>query len=440
MRGLLDRLPERARVALGAALALPADDFKGLHARLTEALHAVDWPEAPAPIPQPDALDEAQLALATALAEHAGLPVPATFAIPPTTWNRRRWLGLEAPSALEREHTFGGDAGPLWQLALARQGDSAAMIDLLRGVPLPDRLEAFRDLCVGAYRCRLTADHDVAIALCSDGFGDDVAEWAPRLADAVREWRRLDPVERGGHRELTRALRFPAFLALARAGVPIEERWETLLPLALGPWRAWTHECVEAVAPSRRDAAIEKVLADALDGAEVVELGLDLIASVHRSPWLVGRVLEHAAEHDRKTEGEVLAELRAAVEGDAELESLVQARQSERSAPLDLRVRRVIEVATVEDVPPYLRSQMDAIPEAAGWLDPDARLRIVELAEHGSARTFTAYLHHVDEGLVFRRRTTEIVARVCQFHVDAADPALGEGLKAALREALGRGP
>ncbi len=433
----LDQLPAAAREALAAAAALPPDDHPGRHARVTEALRAVGWPEPPAPIPSAEALDEAQRALALAITEAPGLPVPAAFAIPPTAWNRRRWLGLDPPSVLEREHIHDGESVPFWRHALARQGDAAALIALLRAVPLPERLEAFRDLCVGAYRCRVAADHEVAIALCEDGFGEDAVAWAPRLADALLAWRDLGSVERGGQRGLTRALRFPAFLSLARAGVPIEARWEPLLPLALGPWRRWTHECVRAIAPDRRDAALDGALAQALDGAEVVELGLDLLA-VHRSAWLVGRVLEHAAEHALWTEGEVLAALASVVAAEPALAALVAERRAERVQPPDLRIRRVIEVEAEEDIPPYLRPQLASIPESTGWLHPDARLRVVELAEHGTTRTFTGYLHHVDDGVVFRRRTTEVVARIIQFHVETADPALAEGLRAALRGQLGR--
>jgi hypothetical protein len=420
---------------MASALAIPLEDWSAAQRHLTEALTAVGWPAKPASIPRAEELTADQRVVAVLLAGRPGTYAPSTFAIPMSAWNRRRWLGIDLPSALEREHGHDGETGPLWRLAVARQRTSEEMVRLLMGVPLPGRLEAFRDLCMHAYDCHMAGEHQVAPALLAGDFGPEVAEWAPRLADELVDRWCGDVTEQGGPRALVRELRFAVFLPLARARIPIEQRWEALLPLGLGPWREWMHECVQALAPKRRDKALKIAFERELDDRDVLAVALDLL-SIHRTPWLLRQVLSRARKHERMTESELLARVAALVEDDPDLKALVDAHEAERRPSPALCVRRVLRPAAENEVPAYLRPQVQALSSSTALFEPDARLTIVELAEPRTPRTYTAIVHHVDTGVVFRGRTTDVIAHIIQFHIECDDTALAEGLQAALGPGL----
>lgn len=430
----LDDIPPPAREHLREALAL--DDWSAAQRPLTAALHAVHWPERPAPVPDATELTKAQRAVAELLTTRPGTWTAHTFALPQANWNRRCWLGLDPPSVLERPHTHDGETAPLWRLALAREREPDAMSRLLQTVPLPGRLQALRDLSFHAYGCRLQSAGAVTAALLEAGLGEDVASWAPALADGYLD--RL--VAHAGIRSLTPDLCFPCFLPLARAGVPIEPRWEPWCAIAAGSsWEPWSHECLLALAPDRRDEVLARLFDRALDDEERLHWAR-IALHVHRSRWLVETVLAGARFHRRMTEAEVLRDTAAAVRGDRELLARVTT-ALESLPPPTLEIRRVIRPGSRREVAEPLQPLLAiAAREAFGpstspdaLFDADAALTLVTLVEPRTTRGYTALLHHVDTGVVFRSGSSDVVARRIQGAFEGPDAALTAALTETLR-------
>lgn len=426
----LAQLPASVRASLEAALACA--DWKDAQTDLNDAFDGVAWPEAPASIPLASELTGEQLALAHCLTARPGTWTAATRRLPQSQWNRRCWLGIDPPSALERPHTFEGETAPLWRLAADRHQDGKAMVDLLLTVPVPDRIEAFRDLCLRAYQTFIS-EYQVGPTLIEQGFGDDAAAWAASHIDGLLAHR--DPADRVRHQSLDRWLLTAVFLPVARAGIPIERRWEPLLPLGRPEW---TRECLMAVAPKRRDAALKHALKRELDDEGVLLACLSILP-VHRSSWLVKKVVRKAKKHSRLTELEVLTEIAGHVEGEPPLEALV-AEELERSKErsVSFKVRRVTVASQRTDVPEHLHDQLAEAGDPELLFDSDARLTIVELSQARSTRRYVAFIHHVDTGVVFRAGGTEVVARMIQMSIECRDEAFGRGLETALAKALAK--
>jgi hypothetical protein len=106
--------------------------------------------------------------------------------------------------------------------------------------------------------------------------------WAAAIADEIAK-----------HERVPEDVRWPVFLTLVRAKIPIEPRWDSLLPLGFGVYRKLTDECVRAIPEGRRDAAIVR----AIGRLYVGEIGLPLLAQ-HPSVSLTLKILE-AMNDDR---------------------------------------------------------------------------------------------------------------------------------------------
>jgi hypothetical protein len=184
---------------------------------------AVGFPKYPI-VPSSNVLTVAQRALAELVALRRDVPIVNGSAMPEQRWVLRRWLGIDPPGALEREVEYEREGarvrGPLWCALVA---DSANAV-IAERLPLIDRIELFGDDAVWAYFIRKSYGEAPIIAKPDlHALRDEGRAWAPRYADElvheprVRNWAPLDLV----------------FVALARAQVPIEPRWDVLLPIAL---------------------------------------------------------------------------------------------------------------------------------------------------------------------------------------------------------------
>jgi hypothetical protein len=136
---LLAALPIAAANAVTGAIAEAAHtdvSFAVRWQRVAETLRAafvaVEFPKGLIPVP-PDLLSHAQRALVELMAGHSLNP-PGGYAVP-EPWLLRRWLGLEAPTVLERDVDYLCDGqtqrGPLW-LALRKDASNVALVSGLQ--------------------------------------------------------------------------------------------------------------------------------------------------------------------------------------------------------------------------------------------------------------------------------------------------------------------
>lgn len=419
---------------------------------LWRAFEAAGWPSYDQLILKADELSAEQRTLAELVASRVDLSLHR-FAIPQTSWARRRWLGLDPPGALERnvEATVEGESRnePLW-LALTlldRAGDEEQAVALLEALPLKERVEALIELQLGAYRVDPPSLRDFA-SIDND---NDNGRWAPALADRLTALFAPDASfgERGGHARPSWEAQWWVFLGLVRSGVPIEPRWDALLPLPTGKMAALGRRCVAAIPPERRGAALAAALAP-LFPRDAVRGALELLPEFP-SPEL----LEHALE---RTDGllgflaamprrEALRRLRDAVAAHPELAQKVDERLASLGAATSLRRGRVLHPKHVRELSDVQRAQLTAmggvgnagdletIAEEEG-LEPGALayLSLYEIVDEGGHPAYDVALFLDEDGVAYRAGTTERAAYICQMQIDCPDPTLLEALHEVLRD------
>ncbi len=260
----LGRLPEEVRAHVLRARGGQLDAVR-------DALRSVDWPSFRSPIPAADALTTPQRALAELLTTMPGSPVHA-YAIPSFSWNLRRWLGLDPPGALETRI----DGEPRWRL-LQTNGVRAA----LDAAPLGERLLLLAELGFGAYRLELPRDleNDLDFYQRIDGSAGDAATIAAEFC--LRIWEEPDVQSR--RLELPESTRLAITLAAVRAGVPLREPWQRLLPFVGGTRWPLTHECIRALPCELRASAVA-LSAARVHPASAEALLLALLPEVPEAP------------------------------------------------------------------------------------------------------------------------------------------------------------
>ena len=174
----------------------------------------------------------------------------ARYACPSATRTRRRWLGLDPPGLLEAktvdvEHDGVATAEPLWR-ALQIAHDVEPQTAILDALPCNVAVAVLGEL------------HTVGIGYAIDfnalfpkvrvlhDLKAEAREWAIAQADVYP----TDAYWKGSY------LKAYIFLALVRAGVPIEPRWEHLYPDVMGASRDLLFECAHALPEERRAAAL----------------------------------------------------------------------------------------------------------------------------------------------------------------------------------------
>jgi hypothetical protein len=284
------KLPPDVAAPLSIVLASP--NSKRAERALVEAFAAAGWAVG-GPLPEARNLTPVQYALVRKLAD-VRMDL-RQFDIPYGPC-RRGWLGLALPGLLERRVTLkiGKQTSrvPLWRAIKLTEDDDRARKRVLAAMSLKDRLHAWGqvNLCAECRPFNLDADvlfpaeYEPALLkrLAHEGRG-----WAPGVAARL-------VAQHASGRPLDDGLRWPIFVALVRAKVRIEPRWDVLLPLGFGTFSKLTEECVRAIPPERRTAAIVDRLSSSLYTSEE---GLPLLAKFP-SAELTRAILE-GMQHDR---------------------------------------------------------------------------------------------------------------------------------------------
>ncbi len=373
-------VPDEPSIAVDAYAGLKIEQSPGKardsDALFAKAFSAAKYPEFDEVLPVAAKLDPVHEKLARLVAHRTGIALHE-WAIPQTAWARRRWLGIDPPGVLDREVEYTRKEkvrrAPLWR-ALAKLGDEAGE-KLFAALPAMDRLEALVDLALEAYRVeapswddweKVRIDEPARLSALADRVTALYAEGAPSS-------------ERDGHSTLPWPIGWLLFLSLVRAGVPIEERWDWMLPI--GPLTA---ECVAAIAEPRQGQAIVNAL-KAEFPSRALASGLEL-AKQFPSQVLADHLMELAdgAVHSLACPARrgYLADLAAAV--GPELGAHVQKRLAALPPLPALRTERSLYARSVDELTAGQRLQFAVLGQ--GW-ETDAG-PMVTVAEDGAEPVF----------------------------------------------------
>lgn len=342
----------------------------------------------------------------------------------------RAWLGLDAPGALFRIVDDEGTTRTRLEALRARQATAGAIDAYLRAIPAGERVEILarllrtgQDLRVSNARALL---HEALRALDA-GAG----EWARATIETLSP---ADRVSRDGL-ELERAL----FVALARANVRIEPRWDPLLPISYGSATRWImEECVAAVPSERRAAAVVARLGRCNAAFEYPLLSaleaLELVPDAAIARWVYERRNDHTKPSeivDRlRAIGATHPDILAVASSTEPPPALVPIEHPLTASALGDTERRQLEIGSER----YDGSHRTAGAIFAGEGDEPIThdsIRRFALLRDG-APAYDAWLFMTDAGIVFRARSTDVIAEIVQGGIECADAALRRDLRIAI--------
>lgn len=443
-------LPTPLADALGA-LRWPDDAYFDSVARIfSDVAFPLEFPGAAA-----ETLTPVQRAVALALTER-DLPSPLRSAFPAHRAVRRRWLGLDPKGPLEQSISFTLEGTPyeepIWRMAKLVYGKWNQMpLDQYRALcqrfdgqfSLDERLRLWGEVNATeprAWNLSHVAFFDYGVhAELVDQLRGEGASWAAAYLDAIL----ADATVNLRTHDCT-----PAFMALVRAGVPLESRWDGLLPMDL----RYARELLLALPESRRADA-------ALLGLTRQHPGSALKVSIQVLPVLpVVAVVEFALTCIPKSMGSPRKHRRALREAagtHAELLALLDAADAAAGPPLLLTPTRERSIAA--EGPSAVFSELDHAqllvagkrylggkgapievllahepkePEEERSLRGQLFYRAI--ADAKGKHVYDAWLYQTDSGIVFKAGTTRVAAEYVQRGVECKNERLAEALEEAL--------
>lgn len=460
---LADEAPARPAIAPDAYPGLKVTRAPVLASDAAEAIEQVftdaGYPEGALDLAS--SLAPVHCALAMLVANRPGIEL-SRFAIPSTSWGRRRWLGLTPSGAIEREvdFTVRGTArrAPLWralvELELAGddgdEGSEAEAQRLVAELAPPDWVAVKADLLLEVYGTSGPSDGDFDPARVPA----DVGPWAAAMAERLTELFApgAPASERGGHSEPPYPLPALVFLGLVRGGVAVEPRWDWLCPVWGGAHEAASDECLAAMPAARRDAAIVRALADKFP-RDALRTGAAMLA---RYPSLA--VVEHLIERAASAHGSLtcpprrayLRELAADLAGHPALVAHVEAHLASLPALPELRMRSARYVHAVDELTPGQRTMLAVLGQ--GWEGDDGPLvsagddgapvfgpldfvSAFEIEDADGNSAFEALMYMDEDGAVCVTNTTNSVMYASQMSLSCnRGDELHEALHAVLRQ------
>ena len=271
-------------------------DAEAATSMAVQALESVAWPRRSAPILMRNELSEEQLTLAQALAPLTPLHI-AEYAIPLSARVRQRWLGLTPGGPLEEVHDFKIEGKkrpwPLWRYLSDENVDEDDRLGFLGQLPQTARMQVLAELVLESYKIDL--DYQELHWDSIDAEQGESADWASRFADELMELFEAPPsIEANQLRLIVGELKDLVFFPLCRAGLPIEERWDVLVPITKNKPRM--EEIVAALPEERKDAILTARLGEAM-ALTAVTVSLDILA-YHPSPAIAAQVERWLKDED----------------------------------------------------------------------------------------------------------------------------------------------
>ncbi len=417
-------VPVGAKQALAAIKEAKPDEKSDL---ASAALAAVGFPKNDQPTPLASELDDAQLAVARAVAPERDVWV-GKWAMPQPSWSRLRWIGLEPPGVLEKPAKR-----PLFRVlehAYRQEGDTSLTAFAKVDLPLADRLDAFGDIAMHAYPY-VYANWERFDELR----GDFAAAWAKRTAD--RAVAALASPHNDKLMNPRASFTLAILLGLARGKVPFDPKWSVLV----NPFGAPERELVEALKgvsePHRTRALVDKLSKNVLYAS--AETGLALLP--HFPSAALAKVVLEKASDARTPKAKIVAGVSAVAAKHDAVQAALDAFKGRQPKPLHLAIAKEHYVGKVTELKKTQRAQVLRMFER--WDGQDLSLeerfaggeggiRIRELVDAKGKRVYDAVSFNADDGLVFRANEADEVAHLVQHGVECDD----ERLYDALREAL----
>jgi hypothetical protein len=424
-------LPAVAKKAFAAAA---REKLAGPRQRLyCQALGAVGWPEGNV-YPLPNQLTKEQRAVAEVLDgidNELGFP---HYAMPSYRWQRRRWLGIEGGGGELARLVHGV---PMWRRLQEARTNKRATHKLVDALPMARRLALYGEILVEGTTNTYDLDDDFFEP--ERLFGKLRAEgksWAPAFADRLLAIAgRIDT-----------SLRYLVFLALVRAKVPIEPRWDVLLPVGNDDKRMI--ECARALPEPRRAMAASAALANDSSGY-TIDYGLALLAAfpskeLTEGIWTIG-------ENGRLPVSELVKALKKRGEKHPVVATTLAALLGGAPAAPKLRCISLVAVASAAKLTPLQRTQIERAGKAYDgrrlradeWLTKEkpgkeptfaGRIELAAIADADGRTLYDVYEYMGDSGTVFKAKTTKVVCEIIQGGFQADDAGVAEAIRAALHE------
>jgi hypothetical protein len=288
------------------------------------------------------------------------------------------------------------------------------------GLSLVERLEAAVDIGLGAYG--LTGYDLVPLEAIARDVA--IARWAK--AHVERTLAVVGESQRSAGSQATVLL----FLALVRNDVPLDPRWDSLLPVHCNKGPKHLIAIWRAVPDARRDAVLVARLDEAYRPYAAAALLAEELGSRAAARWL----LERIDKFDDPPRAKVRAIAAAIDPALVKRTRMVRLGVARRFAP------------SLADLSPVARKQLLAamkrydekkLPLEARLGDGDYETtgsvqRGLERIEIEGDVAIEGFLYMGDSGTFFRKGTTRVVAEVIQSSLECRDAALGSALRTAL--------
>lgn len=433
---LLEVLPPAAAKAMRKAFAEHRGTYEFTEC-FDEACRAVGYPSRQSHPPLIAELTPVQHALAQLVCDE---PFDAPSHIPPNITDRRRWLGLDAPGRFDRTVRLPDNRDvPLWYaLHVLPRSDEVepSRETIMRQFSVEERLRMLDELSQERAAPYGVDAYDVfpPFPELLDQLAGQAREILPEVANRLVD--RFDPEH----------YRFPVFVGLVRAGIPIAPAWDKLLPVS--PWpsqRPFMFECARAIPDERRDAA----MAGAID-REVwkVPIGCVLLQEFPSAVPVAQQILQWVPYADAPVKHrakEVLAEVAAV---SPQVAALVGGTKPKPLKQITVTCTRAFKPKTLGDLSKAQQAQLvkagklwdGANVAAAKRLSKDKHdehnlagtLEVRELADAKGNHAYDAFTYAGDSGTIFKASTTTVVAEIVQGGLECKNETLGDALEAAL--------
>lgn len=359
---------------------------------------------------------------------------------------RRRWLGLDPAGPLQKEVTFEIEdekhKEPLWRAALMLEDSGDGAETLAEKMSLTERLTLWGELMLSwpedfgmeAEWFFTNSGHAELLKL-----GSSAGEWAKAFADTFLAVTDKKP----------ESTPWPLFLALVRAKVPIEPRWDVLLPLnSYGAMDKLFLECVKAIPAERRAEAILGRTKNNRGFASTVVWAIINVLRTVPDPRLLQLALGRLKELEGVGPRRALIALTTASGKNPQLLATIDAFKKGRPAPLQLFVKEIRQPRagfSELDKKQLLVAGQAAfgrkVPiEALLANDKHSEETLLHLLEYRSIvdaagkPAYDVWQYLGDTGEIFKAGTTKSVGGINQGSVEVDDARLCEALKSAVVE------
>lgn len=365
------------------------------------------------------------------------------FAMPSQAECRRRWLGMEPPTLLERLVPAPSGSGPqvplwraLWSCKHQCGRDENEFIQTLN-LGAAERLELFAALSLEFYKLKWPSE---ATWVGLDDITSEHGEWAVAWA------RRIDAYDVATAQE---DLCLFVHLALARSNTPVDETWQHFLPVRRLPENKFVacQEIFAALPVPLRDTRLTERIACGLWPIRTAQRFLSAFPSAPLAQYILdnyekdGHLTRAEVMNDLKQvaqESEAVAQVLRGAPQEAAGTVLVAGRrwQPGKYDELTVTARKQLakagklhgaeEYPLSERIPFFAADVKDArTVEQAEFL---GQLTIQEINDAQGKLVYVAYLYMTDGGAVFRGKTQQVVAELVQGSLECSDPALHDAL------------